>query len=896
MTFRPAFILYGVLILLIAHPVSGQPKQAQPKPLKLKLTYTTSHNGLRMAVQPGKDLPKLGIALAGGGAKAAASIGVLKVLVRENIPVAAIAGTSMGAGVGGMFAAGYSPDEIEKIFLSNDWNDIFNDTPARAFLTQEQKDAASRHLLEFTFYRGSFMAPSGLSAGQKLTNLLAGKTLAASFESNFDFNKLKIPYRAIATDIETGDSVAIDRGMLHEAMRASTAIPLVFQPVEIQGRLLVDGGLVNNLPVEVVRSMGVDVVLAIDASAKLEKKDRLTSLFEIMSQSISLQVRRESERQASLADLVITPDTSEYSFTDFPAMHEIVKQGEEAAREALPKIRALMQPRAVPQTNVEHYRITSLAIKGNSRISEATIRFAMTPVLSPREATIDELLAAMGEVSGLGYFSNVSMDLEKEGEGTRAVLTVEENPVVTDVLISGNTLVSTKDILTALAWQKGQVLNTTRLSADLDKIVNSCRERGYLLFRVKRADMRPDNTLEIVWYEGRVDSITLIGQKKTQKSLIERETRTRSGQPLNLETAAYDLQHLYALDYFETLSADMATSTQDGVDITLRIKEKPRTKVKLGLRYDLEDRFTGLTDIVVNNVTGRGIKAYLYTRYGNYTDLTLGYTSPVLLDTNFVHTVQAFYRNRNYYVYEDKHRVNELDITRTGADFAFGYQWFRFGDTYFRYRYATDVSEETLGLDPAREKLHYGSLAFLTTVDTRDRNTFPRTGVLFKGSYETSQPQYGGTRRFTKTSVFGQGNVTFAERHTFVLEASGGLGSGDMPYQEKFGIGGADYLLGYPLAGYQRREFVGADELGFSAAYRWRIKEYHLKAVRAVYLNLVGQTANVWDSREEVSVNHLRSGAGVGLHADTIIGPVRFDVGAGAQHRYAVFFSAGFDF
>jgi outer membrane protein assembly factor BamA len=140
-------------------------------------------------------------------------------------------------------------------------------------------------------------------------------------------------------------------------------------------------------------------------------------------------------------------------------------------------------------------------------------------------------------------------------------------------------------------------------------------------------------TLEIVMYEGRVDSISIIGQKKTRPSLILRETGTRTGQPLNFDLAAYDIQHLYALNYFESLSVDMAKSPEGGIGLTLKIKEKPTTRVRLGLRYDLEDRFTGLTDIIVDNVTGRGIKAYLNTRYGNYTDFTLGYRSPVLLDS-----------------------------------------------------------------------------------------------------------------------------------------------------------------------------------------------------------------------------------------------------------------------
>ena len=289
-------------------------------------------------LQEPEQAPRIGLALAGGGAKASASVGVLRVLREADIPVEAIAGTSMGALVGGLTAAGYSPDDIERIFLENDWNDLFTDTPSRMFLTQEQKETGSHHLLQFNFVGGRFIPPSGLTAGQKFGNLLTARTLAASFQAGFDFDRLPIRFRAVATDLETGKAVPVSHGLLQDALRASAAVPVLFPPVEIDGRTLVDGGLSNNLPVDVVRDMGVDLVIAVDPSSKLERKEHLTNLREVMDQSISIQVRRETERQARLADVVITPDTKAYAFSDFARMDGIMRTGEQAARAALPAI------------------------------------------------------------------------------------------------------------------------------------------------------------------------------------------------------------------------------------------------------------------------------------------------------------------------------------------------------------------------------------------------------------------------------------------------------------------------------------------------------------------------------------------------------------------------------
>jgi NTE family protein len=821
---------------------------------------------------------------------------VLNVLLREGIPVDAIAGTSMGAGIGGLYAAGYSPDEIEDIFLTNDWNDIFKDTPPRAFLTQQQKEAGSRHLLEFTFVGGSIVPPSGLTAGQKLTNLLAGRTLAATFEANMNFDRLRIPFRAVATDIETGEAIPIARGLLHDAMRASAAIPVVFQPVEIEGRILVDGGMSNNLPVEIVRSMGMDVVIAVDPSSRLESKDKLDSVVSIFNQAISLQVRRETERQRKLADLLIVPNTDDYAFTDFPAMAEIIRKGEEAAREALPRIRELITPKQ-PSPWAPRFRITDLTVRGAVTVDETEMRQTFAPLLSPREATEQDLRAAMAEIFAAGPFAELVLELTADRDAFHAALTVRENPVVTDISISGNTLVPSAEIRELLAWQLGRPLNGARLSSELEKLTKRLRSRGYLLFRVDRAALTEDgHTLGIVISEGMVDSISYRGKTRTRRSLIQRETITRAGAPLNFLAAADDLQHLYALDYFESIDADMERSPRGGVDIRLKIKEKPTNRIRLGLRYDLEDSFTALTDIVVDNITGRGIKAYLYTRYGNYTDVTLGYTSPVFIRSNFLHTVQAFFRQRDYLLYVNSHQAADLDISRTGIDFAFGYQWFRFGDTYLRYRFVSDRTRNAIPAAPFENPTRISSLAFLSTLDTRDHDTFPRSGVLFKGSYEAASQSYGGAIDFRKTVLAGQMVLPLGKRHTLAFDASAGLGSGELPYQEQFGIGGADSLLGTPLPGYHRREFVGANELGASATYRWMMAEYQLKAVKAVYLVLSGGAANVWDRRDDLSPRDLRKGAGIGLHADTLIGPVRLDLGAGEDNRYLVYFSAGFDF
>ena len=232
-------------------------------------------------VQPGQEpgsRPRIGLVLSGGGARGMAHAGVLKVLDDLHLHVDAIAGTSMGAVVGGLYASGMSGREIEKLLTSVDWQDAFRDRPPRSELGFRRKQEEHDFLVNLPLgVQGrKLQIPAGLVQGEKLTELLRRATLPMATVARFD--ELPIPFRAVATDLETGATVVMDSGDLTTALRASMSAPGLFAPVERDGRLLVDGGLVENLPIDVVRAMGVDVLIVVDAGFPLQTRDRLNSL------------------------------------------------------------------------------------------------------------------------------------------------------------------------------------------------------------------------------------------------------------------------------------------------------------------------------------------------------------------------------------------------------------------------------------------------------------------------------------------------------------------------------------------------------------------------------------------------------------------------------------------
>jgi len=269
---------------------------------------------------------------------------VLKVLEQLHIPIDAIAGTSMGAVVGGLYASGFSPHEIESIMTSLNWQDAFRDRPPREDLTFRRKLEDQNFLVKFPLgIRGSrIQLPKGLIQGQKLNQTLRRLTLPVA--SVTDFDELPTPFRAVATDLETGDAVIMSAGDLTSAMRASMSAPGVFSPVERDGRLLVDGGIAENVPIDVAREMGVDILIVVDVGTPLLKRDKLSSAPVISNQMLAILIQHNSRAQLAKMtpkDVLIEPALGDTSAFDFGIVERVITTGEIAGHAAESRLTGL---------------------------------------------------------------------------------------------------------------------------------------------------------------------------------------------------------------------------------------------------------------------------------------------------------------------------------------------------------------------------------------------------------------------------------------------------------------------------------------------------------------------------------------------------------------------------
>ncbi len=293
--------------------------------------------------------PKIGLALGGGGARGIAHIGVIRALEEMNIPIDYIAGTSMGSIAGGLYSCGFTPDQMEAVIKSIKWETLFQDAPERPEQSFRQKEDDFEHLipLEFglNFEKGGLVLPPGLIAGSKLGFVLDSTLLPCSV-ANFD--ELRIPFRAVATDIQTGEPYVMSQGSLARSIRASMAIPAIFTPVELDGHLLIDGGESQNLPVQTVKAMGADIVIAVNVgSSGAEKAEKPTNVGAMIGRLIDLPLQQNTMASAKLADVVITPDLHGYTSADFVAGTKMIPLGYEATMAEKAKLQAYAEPESV---------------------------------------------------------------------------------------------------------------------------------------------------------------------------------------------------------------------------------------------------------------------------------------------------------------------------------------------------------------------------------------------------------------------------------------------------------------------------------------------------------------------------------------------------------------------
>lgn len=416
---------YFILLCCILLPFlfSTQPTQAQNQNLTLK------SNGSSFTAPDTSQPIKVGLVLSGGGAKGFAHIGALKVIREAGVRVDYITGTSMGSIIGGLHAIGYSPEYLENLVIETDWQQLFTERPERSDLSMQEKMVDGQYVVSLPLNRERIQLPVGLITGQNVFAKLARLTWPVHNVS--DFSNLPIPFACVAADLETGEAVVLDEGYLPDAMRASMSIPSIFTPYRLDGRTLIDGGVVRNLPAQDALNMGANYLLGVDVSTRIKPADSLNTFLDVLNQVLSFQMTQSTDEQRALVDQLIKPSIQNYGLDDFDKAEELINHGEEAARRHMEELKALakLQDDAPSYEyrppDIDELYIYDIEIQGLEQIPEELI-LKEIQLRAGTWVTPEEVERIVTRLYGTQLFELVTHRLMVDERGTRLILRVTE--------------------------------------------------------------------------------------------------------------------------------------------------------------------------------------------------------------------------------------------------------------------------------------------------------------------------------------------------------------------------------------------------------------------------------------------------------------------------------------
>jgi NTE family protein len=413
--------------------------------------------------------PKIGLVLSGGGAKGFAHIGVLNVLEDAGVKIDYIGGTSMGAVIGGLYAMGYNAKQIDSIIDVTNFSNVLNDFIPRSSKNFYEKRNDELYALTLPFNKFSIGTPEALSKGMYNFNLLSRLTLPVRHVR--DFNALPIPFLCVGTNIALGEQVVFDKGILAQAITGSSSLPSVFAPIVIDGNLIIDGGVINNYPIDEVRKMGADIIIGVDVQSGLLTKDELRSASKIFFQITNLQMIERMKVNANLTEVYIKPEVKNYGVVSFDRATEIIKKGEDATFAVYEKIDLLVdkeKPYHKPRFKVENDSLTIVDVKVNELVNYSRDYVIGKLNFKPgSRISFKTLETGINNLNATQNFSAVSYYFDKNGDYDDLVLTLTESPVKTNLKFGLHYDGLYKSAILANVTNKKTFFKNDFLSADL---------------------------------------------------------------------------------------------------------------------------------------------------------------------------------------------------------------------------------------------------------------------------------------------------------------------------------------------------------------------------------------------------------------------------------------------
>ncbi|MBN1782000.1 patatin-like phospholipase family protein [bacterium] len=827
--------------------------------------------------------PAIALALSGGGSRGLAQIGVLKVLERHGIPVHAIAGTSIGAIVGGLYSAGYTAKDLDSLARQISWDEIIHDTPPRQQLFMSQKSERSRHILQMRFQGLSINIQSAYTGGLRFNELLTELIWKAPYPVSRKFDDLLIPFHAVSTDLLTGKKIVLSEGSMIEALRSSMTIPLLFTPVKKDGAWLVDGGLVQNLPVEEARNMGCDLVIAVDTSSKMRQPEHLGAPWEIADQVTTIMSQQSTIRQYELADVGIQPELNDFSNTDFSRIDELIDAGEKAAEKAIPKIDSMLASWD-PVTDQTCYPVRRILVCGclHTDEQECLERLSLDidqPVSLTQIQWAGQRLYESGQYTRMQAFLDTSLqDL---------TFYVTETPFIQKIEILGNTVFPDSLILSLMETAVHENLDIQKGRRDIRRLLTLYHRAGFTLVRLQSRHVA-DQVLHLHIDEGRIRNIRIQGCSITRPFVVKRELTISPDQLFNITLVNQSVRNIYSTGYFKEVGFEVSP-LEDNYDLVFHVSEYQYTLARIGLRYDLERKTKGFVEIMRDNIFGIGAEGFLTGLIGSRdVSTTLGLRADRLYNSFLTSSLEIGCRKSQYTYYDEMERAGEYSISQFFTVLGAGRQMQRLGTVILEIRSEIFHVDSDTWIPVNLDRTFLQTICIRSEVDTRDRMPFPNKGKYHHLQYETSARFLGSEVNFARLSSWMESYYPLRRNMVFHPRIFWGTADLSTPFPKNYSLGGLHSFFG--LAD---RALIGKRCFLFSHEIRARLR--WIRGLES-YLSLRYDFGGVWGRYSKIEEKDFKHGIGVVLSLNSFAGPLQFAAGRTSEGRHRLYLSLGHDF
>ncbi|MDR0307461.1 MAG: patatin-like phospholipase family protein [Chitinispirillales bacterium] len=791
--------------------------------------------------------------LSGGGARGLAQIGVLKAFEEASLKPDLIVSTSMGSIIGGLYACGYSADEILKLVKTLDWNRVVSNTSSRGSLFVNQKSNPKGYILDIRLNKDfKPVLPNSISNGQIFYEYLSAKLQPALFQAKNDFDKLPVSLRVVATDILSGTKVVFGSGSLVTAIRASSSAPLAFSPVDFDGKLLMDGGLTANIPVQVAVDEKAALIVAVDVTSPLWQRNELDNPVRLMEQIVSIGVEQNKEKERKNADLIIKPQLAGISNTDFGNVDTLVKRGYRAARIAIPSIRAKLDHAEQSVKKQYHNRLFRIAVwdRNGSQILQADsliVDVGQIESARPQTTALSPQFNALLKELGLEFSAIDSLRIEDD------VLHLFLSPAtVKQVETSGNNRTSKRILLTAAGIKPGDRLESSQIERGIISLFST------ELFENVNIETTPDMRVNIHVEE-------------------KRYWRIRGG----LRYDNFQYGEGFIQPAYENLLGQGFSSG-------------------LHLQYGMR-REKYAIDITSNHLLTTNLAHNSHLQLFTASERIYNRTVTPQLDAPDSISIQEAILRKSGVSFTIGTQLGKSISIETGAKI----------ENFQLQQSSGDFFDNNLGFG-FRNSMPYFFLRL--NVDTRNETPFTQNGWRHIVTAGAASDIIGGTEEFLKFDGSFSRYITLFKRHTFHSQLLFAWANASLPDVEKSYLGGAIPEQSYrdadiyniiPFMGLKPRA-VSGDILGLLHF------EYRLTLRRNLYLTAVLDWGQVW-TYDEFNERRIRDdilpktplGCGAGLSYRTPVGPIRFSYGqlirTNKDHPMLrsepiIYFSAGHDF